>query len=207
MLSSPDRLRIVVLCYYLLNRPPSLINPIVLFDLVSNFLGITDHIDSLIISILKKVTVSGVYDSGDNSKLTVDAHRRMISIMYSHDLSWSNTILSLPIYTKYNITPPVPEIPVVGNSIVSFKFYENIIFYIKYASNISVILRDHPDFIMGCEWMVELSSPVVGNRETVEYSKGVVENREIYERIRETIKRSGDREKEKERMIEYISKI
>ncbi|OQS55885.1 hypothetical protein EHP00_2352 [Ecytonucleospora hepatopenaei] len=100
-----DKFKLMIIIFYLLNRPEKNINHMVLFNLVTNFLGHDDVIDSLIIAVVRKISVASVFDGEVNSKLTKDAYLHVLQTLKNTKLSLGNKIACIPCFIglKYPI--------------------------------------------------------------------------------------------------------
>lgn len=133
--SGENKLKLMILCYYLNNTPVNFLNHIVLFDLVNNFLGISDYYDGLILTLLSKVIIGRIYGLKENSKLTETSFNRMLEVVASKNFSNSNKVKSLICFKNFESSPPDLNFIEIRRSFIGFKYFEYICFYAKYTQN------------------------------------------------------------------------
>lgn len=198
-----------VICYYMLTRPVALINSMILFSLVSNFIGISDHLDGLIISILNKVTVGRIYGLPINKKISDDAFNRMIEIISKSKLSETNKIKSLVSFTRSNYRPPDLLCLEIRNDFYGYKCLEYISFYVKFTENSNIIkeiLPNNPDFIAKLGDYMKGNFDLV-NTKSFSLSDCLIEDKSIFDKILLEFNRSFNKKKFVADVKEFVSNL
>ncbi|KAL6122305.1 hypothetical protein NUSPORA_00669 [Nucleospora cyclopteri] len=206
-LENTGKIKLMIICYYLINRPVKLINHIVLFELVTNFLEINDYFDGLIIKILKRICTADIYQLESNPKLSVEALSKMIEILRNSNLSLINQNQLLPIYINSKIIPPTQVSIDLNHSLQAFKYLDNILMYIKYCKfqeNIESILPNHPDFEKEIENMLNFNYVIKKINKTENY---LMENNKIFHQIKEAYEHSGNKKKFVEKMMIFLENL
>lgn len=191
-----DKMRLLVICYYLNSRPVETINHIIVFDLVNNFLGINDYFDGIIINMVRRMCLWNIFGYKKNKKVTEDAIMRMLEILSHANLSYENNIIVLPCFVISSIKPPIPEFRGLDNDLITYKYFESILFYIKYAkvqTFMNDIVQEHPDFIQGVETMMNNAYDII-NIENINDSKQLLlENQKLFSIISSEYKNSPNK--------------
>jgi len=68
---SSQKLKLMVICYYLISKVPGTENHLLLYELVTNFLGISDYFDGLIITIFRRAVMCRIYGYPMNKKMLI----------------------------------------------------------------------------------------------------------------------------------------
>ena len=155
--TNADKIKLIFILYYLHNRPSHLINHIVLFNLCTNFMGFDDHIDNLIIGIVRKIAVASVFGLESNKKLSRDSFIKILEVINSCELSIGNRIKAIPCFISL-VKPKIISYDLLGNlsNFTLYKYFENLVFYVKYAATKEFDdFSTHPDFLSGVEMTLD----------------------------------------------------
>ena len=208
--SQLDKMRLLVICYYLNNRPVEIINHIIVFDLVSNFLGINDYFDGMIISIVRRICLWNIFGYTKNKKVTEDAITRMLEIISCANLSYENKIIVLPCFVISSIKPSIPEFRGVGDDLTTYKYFESILFYIKYTKTstfLNDIVQEHPDFIQGVEAMLNNVYDIAEVENTDDSRQLVLENQTMFSVIANEYRNSPNKVRFIEKLRKFIDSL
>lgn len=202
-------LKTMIICYYLLNRPSNLINHILVFELVSGFLGFSNYIDGLILRIFSNMLLAKVYGIEENKKMKEDTVTRLQEIIKTKKLSDVNKVRSLICYITGNVIPFELDFITIAQSFRSFKELETICLYAKYTQNtdfIKEILPNDEFFIQGLNDFLKFEFSFESKRE-VTIEKCCLIDRNIFDKIEQEFQRSSDKEKFISELIDFISKL
>ena len=148
------KLRLMLVCYYMSNRPVNILNHFILFELVTNFLGISDYFDGLIIGLITKLAVAHLFGLQGNKKVRPDLMNKMINRVMAQQLSENNRIKLLGMMVNHTGMPfKLNELEIsdkVGDNFRVWKLLEYSYFYAKYAKDttyVKEVLPDKPEFI------------------------------------------------------------
>lgn len=209
-LDEPDKkLKLMVICYYLLNRPPALINHIILFELVSHFLGHSEYFDGLIIKILGNMLTAKLYGVEQNKKLSAASTEKMIELVLARDLSLSNQIRALPCFIGSDIKPFDLGLTTIDHTYLGYKYLEMFCLYAKYCKNASYItsvLPSNVSFIEGLKEYMSYAFPFAVSGE-VEVEKAAMEDRRLYDEITRSFEEAPDKHRFVSDIIEFVSKF
>lgn len=204
-----SKMRLMVICYYLLNRPPSMINNIVIFELVSNFLGHSEYFDGLILKISSNLLLARTFGVEPNKKLTAAAADRMAEIILTKGLAPYNRIRALPCLIDSDTKVIDLALTTVDREFVGFKTLEIFCLYAKYVKNTSSIKETLPSDIGFIEALREFMSlnfsfSVWSN---IDLTRCLVEDRSIYDRIRQCFQLTHDKPKFVSDVMEFLSTL
>lgn len=207
--SENNKLKLMCICYYILNRPTSLINNLILFELVSNFMGISDYFDGFIITILNKIVTAKAFGVPENTKIQPVTIQRMVSIIYSVSLSNINKIKALPCFIKSDNSPFSLGFLEISPDLLGFKCLEYICFYVKFAQNtgyIKDILPSDPGFVPALSNYMQNNFEFESNTSII-ISDCQVENREIFDQLKRAFELSNNKSKFIIEISEFISNL
>ncbi|ORD97175.1 hypothetical protein HERIO_951 [Hepatospora eriocheir] len=203
------KLKLTIICYYMINRPIELTNHIVMFNLVSNYMGIDDYFDGLIIKIVKRTVLANVFNLKMNKKLTNDSLTRMIEILSNKELSTANSTQILPCFINYNLKEykMIENIP-ISNDFLCIKFIENLFLYMKYAHDPTIVVNEIKlveSLILPL--MKSLMSFNLGIEfNNVKYSE-FIKDKTIFKLIKESFDMENDKEIFVNEVTEYLTKL
>lgn len=205
-----NRLRLMCICYYLLNRPPHLINHIVTFELVNSFLGkVSDYFDGLIIKILSSLVLAKVFCVDENRKMRKDALDRMLCILKERTLSDQNRVRALACFVSSSVAPaPVNFVEILPNY-QGYKYLETICMYAKYAvdaASIKSILPSYPGFVDGLRDFMNCSL-AFECRSGFDLKCSMVQDRTVFARIRDAFERAQDKQKLVAELLDFIMSL
>ncbi len=209
LVSKKNKLKLITICYYMLTRPASLINHIILFELVSNFLNISDYFDGLIIGILNKITIGKIYGVPSNKKIKNDIIERMIEIVSDAHLCDVNKIKFLVSFIKSSRKPLDLTFVNFEENFFGYKCLDYISFYVKFTQNtdhIKQILPNNLNFLTGIRNYMEMNF----NFEitTVFSLKNcIIEDKQIFDEIKDYYDRATNKEKFISDLHEFIKKL
>ncbi|ELA42813.1 uncharacterized protein VICG_00128 [Vittaforma corneae ATCC 50505] len=207
--TSEKKLKLMVICYYLLNRPASLINHILVFELVSNFLGYSEYFDGLILKMLSNIVISRLYNIEQNKKIKDSVVQRMVELVQTKSLSDENKIKALPCFIDSDTKPFNASLAVIDQSFIGYKYLEIFCFYAKYSKNatyIREILPNNISFIDGLkDFMAFNFSFSVTN--DIDLKKCFVEDKSIFDQIKQAFGLTEDKSKFISDLLEYISNL
>lgn len=201
------KLKNMIICYYLLNRPSHLINHILVFELISYFLGSSDYFDGLILRIFTNMLIPKIYTLEDNRKLKEDTIFRIQEIIKIKSLSDVNKIRSLACFITGNTMPFSLNFIYITPNFLSFKTLEIICLYAKYTKNTSFINDILPNdelFLSALEQFMKCDFGFE-SIQAVSIDKCCLMNKDIYDEIRKEFDRCSNKEKFVSELIEFIS--
>lgn len=199
-------LKIMIIAWYLKNRKLESVNNIILFELVNNFLGVSDYIDGLIISVLSGVVNAQQFGLQANKKFRNESLLQMVKKVRSTRISDTSKVLALPLYTQFDIEPLLDQVD-IQNNIETFFLLECICFYAKFSKNESYVRNLMPQNEI---FISNLSRYIQGEFE-VEFTSGstdlCLEDKEIFRTIQEAYETATDKNKFKANLLEFISNL
>lgn len=208
--ASEDRLRLMCICYYLLSRPPYLVNHIMAFELVNSFLGRTsDYFDGLIIKILSSLVLARVFKVNENRKLKNDALDKMLCTLNERSLSDQNRVRALSCFVNSNVCPAPVNFVEVLPDYQGYKYLETICLYAKYvvdAAHIKDVLPSYPGFVdslgdfMNCGFRFDC-------KQDYDLKHCVLQDRSVFAKIREAFEKSQNKQKLVSEMIDFITAL
>ncbi|KAM0681683.1 hypothetical protein GINT2_000197 [Glugoides intestinalis] len=203
------KLKIMVICYYLLNRVAAQTNHIVLFELVSNFLCENEYIDSLIIKLLSNVITGKIFNVEQNRKITGTIIQRMVEILKEKDLTLLNKLRSIVCFIQQDIKPFELDFIEISADYKGYKTLELLCLYAKYTGNVSFIKEVLPNNISFVEG---LNSFISGSFyfsccEKFDLSKCLVKDNRLFMKIKEDYEDSDDKKKFVSDLLEFVSNL
>lgn len=203
------KLKLMIVCYYLLSRPASLINHILVFELVSSFLGCSEYFDGLILRMLSSIVVSRLYNVEQNRKIKDSIVQRMVELVQMKSLSDENKIKALPCFIDSDIRPFDVSLAVIGQDFSGYKHLEILCLYAKYCKSTSHIRETLPNnisFIDGLkDFMAFRFSFSVTNH--IDLRRCIVEDRSIFDQIKQAFDMAEDKNTLVSELLEYISNL
>lgn len=203
------KLKTMVICYYLLNRPSNLINHIIVFELISGFLGVSSYFDGLILRIFSNMLLSKVFDQCENKKLREESINRIQEIIKTKELSEINRIRSLICFITGNIIPFKLDFVTITPTFQSYKTLEAICLYAKYTQDTSFIKEILPTdllFIEGLESFLKFNFSFETS-DLIPPEKCCLTDRSIFEKIKQEFMKSNDKKKFVSELIDFISSL
>lgn len=193
-----QKLKIMCICYYLINKPCSSINNIIIFELVRSYLGvISNYFDSLIIKVLNNIALGGLFGQECSKRLKPEYFNKIIEMASSKNISNNNKIKMLPCFINSNIKPFNLNFIEIDNNYLGYKTLEIVCIYAKYTSNTSFIKDILPSdpFFIG-----ELGKFMKNEFSFVEYSdfkisECLMEDTIIYDQLKNAYEMSNDKKK------------
>lgn len=209
-LDTPEsKLKLTIICYYLLNKPSSMINHMIIFDLFSNFLGYSEYFDGLIIKIGSNLLVAGAFRTDTNKKLGGAAANRMLQILQEKNLSLYNKIRALPCFINSNIKPFDLTQTIINQRFVDFKMLESFCLYAKYTKDTSFIKEVLPSdvgFIESLKNFMSLDFHFTAS-ENIDLKRCLMEDRSIYDKIKQQYELAEDKCKFVADVIDFITSL
>ncbi|EOB14888.1 hypothetical protein NBO_13g0065 [Nosema bombycis CQ1] len=204
--SKSTKLKIMIILWYMKNRSLDVVNNIILFELVNNFLGISEYTDGLIISVLNGVINTTQLGLKVNKKFRSESLLQMVKKVRSTELSDICKILALPLYLQYDIIPTLGEVD-IQNTIEDYFLFESVCYYARYCKN-----ADHVrSFVPQNEIFIKNLSKFIQKDFEVEEFAGptdlCLEDTEIYKQILTAYDLSIDKNIFKVKLIEFISNL
>lgn len=207
---SPEKkLKLMIICYYLLNRPVFLINHILVFELISNFLGYSEHIDGLIIKLLNNIVISEIFNIESNKKIKSSTIERMVELIKSKNLSNQNKIRSLPCFISSDIIPFDLNLTVIDYNFIGYKHMEIFCLYVKYTKNTSYIkdiLPNNISFIEGLKDFMNFNFLFDISNE-IDIKRVKVEDKSIFDVIKQAYEMADDKDRFISNTIDFISNL
>lgn len=206
-----SRLRLWIILYYMRSRSPSQANHLVIFELVSNFMGDSAFVDGMILSILCGAVTCTNFGLEGNKKLRNDTIVYLLEVIKRKSLSVLNRAVALPCYINHDIEPPSLRDLSIGNDVQTLMALENVCFYAKYSKSVEFVKRIVPDeaFFVDCLKRFIARSFCVDRREDSEctIADGVVESFLILDDIRRAYKEAQDKKKFVSKIIEFTMEL
>ena len=203
------RLKTMIVCYYLINRTVSLVNHVLIFELVSNFLGISDYFDGLILKIFSKILLCKVFSLEANKKMKEDSIVRIQEIIKSTELSEINKIRSLVCFITGNIEPFKIDFISIESDFKSFKILETICLYVKYTSETSFIMNILPDdefFIKELKNFMNFDFNFEGSEHFLIKDCNLLD-KEIFDKIKIEFSKCSDKKRFISELLDFISNL
>lgn len=207
--SNEKKIKLMIICYYLLNRPILMINHIIVFELVTNFMGYSDYIDGLIIKVFSNLVTSRIYSVPANKKVSDDSINRMVESIRSCNLSDVNKIKALVCFIPVNIAPFDLSNVVIDQNYAGYKYLEIFCLYAKYATNTSFIKDILPNNISFIEGLTAFMNNqfMISTADCNNMTMCVLEDRSIYDVLKKSFELSTDKEKFISDVIEYVMSL
>ncbi|WEL39219.1 putative suppressor of tubulin [Encephalitozoon hellem] len=206
-----SRLKLWIILYYMRSRSPSQVNHLVVFELVSNFMGDSPFVDGLILSVLRGITTSTHFGLEGNKKMRNDAIVHLLGAIKGKSLDVLNRALALPCYISHDVEPPKLLDLSIGNDLQTFVALENVCFYAKYSKSVEFVKRIVPDEVSFIDCLRRFISRSfrLDKREAPKctIADGVVESFPILDEIRRAHREAKDKEKFVSRIIEFTTKL
>ncbi|KAK6090715.1 hypothetical protein P3W45_000438 [Vairimorpha bombi] len=95
-----SKLKLMIILYYMKNRCVDYLNHMIVFELVTNFLGFHDFFDGMILSIFCTAVNSNLFGIKQNKKYRLDSVQHMLKISFIEDVIPKNDLL-LPALNKF----------------------------------------------------------------------------------------------------------
>lgn len=207
--SPGKKLKLMVVCYYLLNRPCSMLNHILVFELVSNFLGYSEYFDGLILKILSNITLARVYSVEPNKKIKDAIIERMVELVKTTHLNDINKVKSLLCFVDCKIKPFDLSLTVIDSNFLGYRYLESFCLYAKHGSNvvfIKEILPNNISFIEGLKNFMSFDfSFSVANR--IDLNRCIIEDVRLYDLIRIHFEAAYDKPGFVQGLIEFASNL
>ncbi|KAI4291632.1 hypothetical protein PAPHI01_0906 [Pancytospora philotis] len=204
---SPDsRLKTMLICYYLMNRPARLINHIMLFELVSHYMGISAYLDGLVISILSRFLTAGLYGVEKNKKARDDTVEKMLAMLARCELSEANRVRALACFAESGVKPLPVDFIDFQPTLFSYKCFEYAHLYAKYAAETAHIkdtFPAHPEFMEGLRAFMEGTFSFDAKR-LVAPKDCVLENSLVCEQIKSAFNAASDKRRFVSSIVEFV---
>lgn len=203
------KLKLMIVCYYFLNRVVAQANHIVLFELVSNFLGENEYIDSLIIKLLSNVITAKIFNIEQNRKFTNTIVQRMVELLKEKNLSVVNKLRSIVCFIQEDIKPFQLDFIEISADYKGYKTLELLCLYAKYTGNVSFIKEVLPSNISFVEGLNAFMSGTFSFScsEKYELNKCIVKNNELLIKIKEAYENSDDKKNFVSNLLEFVSNL
>ncbi|AFN83481.1 hypothetical protein EROM_080610 [Encephalitozoon romaleae SJ-2008] len=205
------RLKLWIVLYYMRSRSPSQANHLVIFELVSNFMGDSAFVDGLILSILCGVITCSNFGLERNKKLRNDTIVYLLEVIKGKSLDGLNRAIALPCYIDHGIEPPSLRDLSIGNDVQTLIVLENVCFYAKYSKSVEFVKRIVPDKVSFVDCLKRFISRsfCVDKREDSEctIADGVIESFSILDDIRKAYKEARDKKKFVSKIIEFTMEL
>ncbi|KAH9411004.1 hypothetical protein HK407_09g14190 [Ordospora pajunii] len=201
--SSEVRLRIWIILYYMRNRAVCQLNHMIVFELVSNFLGMTSFIDGLIISVLAMGTAGPSFGVTGNKKLKEECVGHLLEEVKKRSLSLLNRAMAIPCYLGHDKEPPRVSDAEMEANLMSVVVLERVCFYAKFAKDSRFVKQIVPEDYAFVESLRKYINRqfVRGNlRRGCAVSECVVENTDVFDAIRRAYEKAADKKR-------FVSKI
>ncbi|CAD26371.1 hypothetical protein [Encephalitozoon cuniculi GB-M1] len=206
--SKGSRLRLWIILYYIRSRSPSQINHLVLFELVSNFMGISSFVDGLILSILAAAITSPVFGLESNKKLRSDSVAYLLGVIKKKPLGVLSRVQALPCYIGHAVEPPGLLDLRMGNNMQTLVALESICFYAKYTKSVEFVKKivpEGPFFVECLKGFISRTFRVdEGEASGCDVGDSVVENLEILDGIRKAYEEARDKKRFVSRIVEFV---
>lgn len=201
-----SKLKIIIILYYMKNRCVDYLNHMIVFELVTNYFGINDYFDSLILSIFCTAINSNLFDIKQNKRYRSDSVHHMLKVVKQQKLSEINKYIALALFIQYDQPYKVSDID-IQNDLKTFCMLESLCLYAKYLKNESYI----ENVIPKNELLLQALNQYI-NKEFIIESKTqatnlYLEDKEIFFRIQEAFCKSEDKIKFKESLLEFIQNL
>lgn len=210
LLTSDQKLKLMCVCYYFLNRQPSLMNHIALFELVSSYLGlVSDYFDGMIINLLNKTILCRIFEMEENRKNSASSIEKMISILKERTLSDANKAKAIPCFINSDISPFSMSHASIQPSYLGYKYLESICLYAKYTANTSYlqeILPSSEHFLEDLRRFMSFSFEF-DSTPRLDLSKCLVQDNSTFKKIKEEFDGAEDKHLYVSKLIEYISSL
>jgi hypothetical protein len=205
------RLRLWIILRYLKNRPAELMNHLVIFELVTNFMGISEFTDSFILSIFSSAICSVAFGIPRNKKIRDDGVMHQLEAIARGELAPISRAILLPSYIGCDMEPPAFADLDVQHGLSSFFILESICLYAKFTKftrHIKKIVPESLEFVgslkefISGEFVVEQSG---GERCTLQSC--VMEDMDILDRIRSSFALAVDKKAFVARIVEFVMEL
>lgn len=209
-ITKEQKLKLICICYYLINKPCASVNNIIIFELVRSYLGnISNYFDSLIIKILNNIALGSLYGLESNKKIKQEYYDKILEIAISKNLSKNNRIKILPCFINSNLKPFELNFIEIENNYLSFKTLEIICCYAKYSKNTSFIkdiLPTDPFFVgeLGKFMNNEFNFTYVSD---LNLSECILDDLTVFDMLKDAYEKSNDKLKFVSKVIDFVSSL
>lgn len=205
-----QKLKLMCICYYLINKPCNQINHILIFELINNYLGnVSNYFDGLIIKILTNLNLARLFDQEINQKVKFEYIEKMLEICGNKNLSNNCKLKLLPCFINSNIIPFDLNFLEIENNYFGYKSLELVCLYAKYTVNttyIKDILPSNPFFITELGNFMNLEFNFT-YKSKYDLKQCVVEDLTVYNQIRDAYEKSSDKQKFISKILDFITSL
>ncbi|KAM0671241.1 hypothetical protein CWI42_090640 [Ordospora colligata] len=206
--SSEVRLRIWIVLYYMKNRTVSQLNHMIVFELVSNFMGMTSFIDGLIISVLAIATTGPSFGAVGNKKLREECIEHLLEQVKKKNLSLMNRAMAIPCYFGHEKEPPLVVDAVMEENLMSVVILERVCFYAKFAKDSRFVKQIVPDdhmFIESLRKYINRQFMRDNVKRGCAVSECVVEDTGVFDAIRRAYGKAGNKQRFLSKVVEFVT--
>lgn len=206
-----SNLKLWCILYYLNNRPIEYLNNLIIFELVTNYLNLSDFTDGLIISIFSKAILSTHFGISKNKKFRNDSVVYMLEKIKEFKLSIINIAKVIPCYSNFDIEPPSLTTADIQDDLTTFTILECICYYAKYTKNtdyIKKIIPESPIFVdMLRKFITKEYTTDIEIETDCNLEKCLIEDLEILKKIKEAYEIAIDKKAFISKIIDYVSEL
>lgn len=204
------RLRLWVVLYYMRNRPSDMVNHLIVFELVSHFLGVSAFTDGFILSIFASSTVGPVFGLSRNKKLRDDGTAHLLAVVGRRPLSMLNRALALPCHIGHAVQPPALCGLDIQSDALTLRALECICFYAKYAKNVEFVkatVPEGPVFVDALRRFISKIFETEWTQTECSAASCVMENLEVLESIRRAYEEASDKKVFVSRIMDFVGEL
>ncbi|KAL7347218.1 putative suppressor of tubulin [Encephalitozoon intestinalis] len=209
--SKESRLKLWIILYYLSSRSPTQVNHLVLFELVSNFIGTSPFVDGLILSIFSRAVTCTSFGLESNKKLGNESIGHLLEIIKKKSLGVLCRALALPCYINHKVEPPSLLDLVVENDAQTLIVLERVFFYAKYSKHVEFVKKIVPDdavFVSSLKEFISKSFRVsTKDGGGCQVADSVVDNLGILNEIKRAYEEARDKKRFVSRITEFVMEL
>lgn len=157
--SSADLLKIIIIICYFINQDHKNINYFVMNELLNNYVFKNRFIDYLTIKFLFRGVGLNVFDIQVKSRIQSDIITSFLLQCKSRSVEFAFQSAITPLYAFYDQPPPNIRLKHTSN-VFSFKIYESLYFFAKYAKTNQMVtgfFNDNFEYVEGLEGFINKS--------------------------------------------------
>lgn len=206
------RLKLMLVCYYIMNSPVHTMNHFIVFELATNHMGISPYFDGLIIGIVSRITTAHIFSFQTNRRIREDSLEWLVKTLLEKKMSLANRIKLLGVAVNHKDKPASLAAFELRNDFISYKFLEYAFIYAKYTDNIAYIkeiLPSSESFVEGLKSYMQHEYTVDHDANSLTFTVGkmVLEDRSLYDYVQSRYDKAEDKSKFIADLLKFINNL
>lgn len=205
-LEDESNLKLLIILYYMKNRNLKYLNHLIVFELISNYMGINDFYDGLILSIFCSAINANLYGFEQNKKYRDDTICHLLNTIKNYNLSSLNIYIALPLFIQYDVPYAINDLD-IQNDFATFCKLEALCFYAKYSKDETKLKELMPKDDIFIKAFSEYINKIFVIQQEHFKCNLRLEDRSIFYKIEDAYSKSIDRQKFKNDLLEFITNL